>query len=511
MREPHRRAARLLLAVLVVTACGDRTTPPPPPPVATSVTISPASVDFHSLGDTEQLSATVRDQNGHVMAGAPVNWTTVAAAIASASPSGLVTAQRNGTTTVTASSGTASASVPVTVTQRVARIRVSPSEATLLSLGDTVRLLAEGLDANGNPMIDVAFTWMSDDESIVTVGGEGLATAVGNGTATVSATAQGFSADVSVKVEQRAAEVLVSPATSTLLSLGDTLRLSAKAFDANGNSVADADYLWSSSDDLVATVDSTGLVTATGWGTAVIRARTGGAGTEQLGTGTVSVRFKVGEVRLAPATASLPAIGDTVRLTAVAYDEAGTLLSGVTFGWESSDELVAAVDSDGLVTGVAPGHVTVTASIADHSSSASITVAETVPYVALVADTLVRSGAAFEIALTLDMRRVAHIAGAVAVAIVFDSTLLQFESRRQTNAQDYWASLHGPGEVRIVVSAPGGLRTPSTLATLPFRAIGADGSRATLSIQLIQAIAAGSYDDISSRLATRGRLIRIRP
>ncbi|SVB51366.1 uncharacterized protein METZ01_LOCUS204220, partial [marine metagenome] len=70
-----------LVAVLLLTGCGDSTTAPPTPPtpptpVATSVTVSPTSLLFASLGDSQQLSATVKDQNGATMASATVTWTT---------------------------------------------------------------------------------------------------------------------------------------------------------------------------------------------------------------------------------------------------------------------------------------------------------------------------------------------------------------------------------------------------------------------------------------------------
>ena len=69
-----------LSAVLLFLACGDGrttptsppTTPTPPTPVATSITLSATSLSFSSLGQTQQLSATVKDQTGATMSGATV-------------------------------------------------------------------------------------------------------------------------------------------------------------------------------------------------------------------------------------------------------------------------------------------------------------------------------------------------------------------------------------------------------------------------------------------------------
>jgi plastocyanin len=61
-----------LALAIVVAACGggDDPTPPPPTPVFTSVSVSPANPAMVE-GDTLQLSATPRDQNGAAMSGLP--------------------------------------------------------------------------------------------------------------------------------------------------------------------------------------------------------------------------------------------------------------------------------------------------------------------------------------------------------------------------------------------------------------------------------------------------------
>ena len=102
------------------SACGDGgdggTGPPPPdPPRATTVTVSPATVQVAALGATVQLTAEVRDQNGQVMAGAAVAWTSSDASVATVDASGLVTAAANGSATITARAGQASGDALVTV------------------------------------------------------------------------------------------------------------------------------------------------------------------------------------------------------------------------------------------------------------------------------------------------------------------------------------------------------------------------------------------------------------
>ena len=59
---------------------------------------------------------------------------------------------------------------------------------------------------------------------------------------------------------------------------------------------------------------------------------------------------------------TLTAFGETTALTAVARDQQGNVVSDATFTWASSDDLLATVDGNGVVTAVANGDVTITAS-----------------------------------------------------------------------------------------------------------------------------------------------------
>ena len=79
-------------------------------------------------------------------------------------------------------------------------------------------------------------------------------------------------------------------------------------------------------------------------------------------------------VAVSPATAELSALGATVQLTAEGFDENGDLVESAEFSWESSDAAVATVDASGLVTGVAVGVATITASAGSGRGTAEITV-----------------------------------------------------------------------------------------------------------------------------------------
>ena len=264
-------ASALFVAVLAGACGGDPPAKPPEPePVPTTITISPAEATLQSLGETVQLTATVLDQNGQVMTGVTVNWTSSNASVATVSSGGLVTGMDNGAASVQALAGAAMGTADVTVEQRPVEVRVSPSADTLFALGDTLRLAAEARDANGHVVADVEFAWSSSDESVATVDTVGLVHAVSDGEATITTTSGPASGTAVVRVA-RVARISVSPLMGEIV-LGDTLRLVAQAEDADGNELSGIAFDWASDNETIAAVDGEGLVRAIIMGTVTITA-----------------------------------------------------------------------------------------------------------------------------------------------------------------------------------------------------------------------------------------------
>ncbi len=376
-------AAAGLCAAVWTYACGDGATepptPPPDPPRPATVAVAPATVRLTALGATEQLTAEVRDQNGQVMAGAAVTWSSSAASIATVSGSGLVTAVGNGTASITATAGSASGTATVTVAQEVSAVTVKPAADTVVA-GDTLRLAAEAADANGHPVAGAVFDWASSDTLVAVVDDAGLVTGHGAGEAEVTATAAGVTGRVELTVVDPApTAITVTPDTVALTALGQTAQLAAVVRDQIGRVIEGEAVFWSSADTLVATVGSAGLVTAIGGGATTIAATVG----KVSGTAAVTVMQSAGSVVVSP-TADTVAPGDTLRLAAEAFDENGHPVEGAEFGWSSSDVSVATVDGGGLVTGVAEGTATIVAAAGSGRGTAQITV-ENPDRVALVA------------------------------------------------------------------------------------------------------------------------------
>ena len=257
---------------------------------------------------------------------------------------------------------------------RPTTVTVTPATGALTALGATVQFRAEVRDQNGQPMASASVTWASNAPVVATVNASGLVTAVGNGTATITATAGSVSGTAAVTVAQTLNAIVVTPAADTVVA-GDTLRLTAEARDANGSAVAGAEFAWASGDTAVAVVDTTGLVTGVGAGEVEITATSSGV----TGRATLTVAAPAPTtVAVTPDTLEFTALGDTLRLMAEVLDQLGRPIEGESAVWESEDTLVAAVDSAGLVTAAGNGAATITAAAGAASGTAVVTVTQSV-------------------------------------------------------------------------------------------------------------------------------------
>jgi uncharacterized protein YjdB len=173
--------------------------------------------------------------------------------------------------------------------------------------------------------------------------------------------------------EPHVASVLLSP-SSISLYVGSTSKLTATPVDAGGNVLTGRRVAWETSSATVATVDSAGLVTAVAAGSATITATIDGAS----GMAAVTVHVSVASVTISPASLTLN-VGSSSRLTATPRDAGGNALTGRSVAWQTSSATVATVDSAGLVTAVAAGSATITATIEGKSGSAAVTVGSPAP------------------------------------------------------------------------------------------------------------------------------------
>src|SRR5438094_921476 len=251
----------------------------------------------------------------------------------------------------------------------VASVTVTPTAPTV-QVGQTVQLTATPKDANGNPLSGRVVTWSSNNTAVATVDGNGLVTGVTGGSAIVTATSEGQSGTASVTVSSiPVAAVTVSPSPASVQQ-GATVQLTATPKDANGNPLSGRVVTWSSNNTAVARVNGSGLVTGVAAGTATITATSEG----KSGTSTLTVTaVPVASVTVSPSPATVQQ-GSTVQLTATPKDANGNPLSGRVVTWSSNNTAVARVNGSGLVTGVAAGTATITATSEGKSGTSGVTV-----------------------------------------------------------------------------------------------------------------------------------------
>jgi uncharacterized protein YjdB len=167
-------------------------------PVAT-VTVTPPTASVIQ-GQTQALSATLKDALGNTLTGRTITWTTSAPSFATVSSSGVVTAVAVGSATITATSEGKTGTATITVTPiPVATVTVSPA-STSVKKGDTKTLSATTRDANGNVLTGRVVTWSSSDTSKATVSSTGVVTGVAAGSVVITATSEGKSGTSTVTV-----------------------------------------------------------------------------------------------------------------------------------------------------------------------------------------------------------------------------------------------------------------------------------------------------------------------
>ena len=342
-----------------------------PIPVA-SVQVNPASVPALSEFATQAMTATAYSAQGAVLTGRAVTWRSSNSEVASISTSGEVTGVRAGTTTISAVvdgiTGTASVMVVPAV---VARVAITPVDPSLL-VGGTLSATATAYDAAGNTITGRAVTWSSSNTGVASVGAAGLVTAISAGTTVITGTVDGVSGTTTVTVSAiPAASVTVTPATASVI-MGNSRELKATVKDGQGNVLTGRAVSWSSSNPAKVTVTSAGVITAVALGPATITASVEGV----QGTADITViPVPVATVSVTPA-APVIYLGSTQQMTAVAKDADGNVLTGREVVWTSSSSTTATISSGGLVTPVAVGTTTITATVGgvQGSTTASIKV-----------------------------------------------------------------------------------------------------------------------------------------
>ena len=221
------------------------------------------------VGQSRQLRATITPEN---VTTKTLRWSCSDATVATVSANGLVVGRKVGTATITVRTvNNLTATCMVTVSPKLPEsIEIEPAEASI------TEKTSLHLSANITPedVTDPTVTWASSDESVATVDEEGMVSALQPGAVTITAsTVNGLTATSTVKVVAAAIPVKTITLTRTKvdIELGRSITLRPNIAPANAT---DKSVTWTSSDEKVATVSSTGVVNTLTLGTATITVTT---------------------------------------------------------------------------------------------------------------------------------------------------------------------------------------------------------------------------------------------
>ena len=318
------------------------------------VTLNKTSLSL-KVGESEQLTAT--GPSGQALV-----WSSSKSEVASVSNDGIVNAHKPGTATITVKTadGKSSATATVTVTDRDGvTVTISPTNVTL-EKGATVTLSVE-VTVSGS-ITDKTVKWSSSNESVAKVDSNGKVTAVGPGSATITATSnadknQKATCAVEVKSGVVAVTAVKLNKNALELAVNETGQLTATVEPAN----ADQEVLWSSSNPSVASVSSSGVVTAHAAGEATITA-TSKTDSSKKASCTVTVKaaeVPVESVEVQPDTLELD-VNASATLTFSVVPSNATIKS---ISWSAAVNEIATVSNSGQVTARNAGETTVTVTI----------------------------------------------------------------------------------------------------------------------------------------------------
>lgn len=241
------------------------------------------------------------------------------------------------------------------------RVEITPTN-TKIQVGDSLQLTGTRYPENSVDPIQ----WKSSDIKIATVSDAGLVKAVAPGKVTITATSGKASATCEVTVSPVTAQKIILSKDKVSINESDTVKIIATVQPEN---TTDKTITWSSSNEKIATVSKDGIIKAIKVGTATITAACG----EVKATCEVTVLPITAEKIVLDLTEVSLNQSDTIKITATITPENTT---DKTITWSSSDEKIATVSTDGIITAVGVGKATITASCGDIAATCEVTVLE---------------------------------------------------------------------------------------------------------------------------------------
>ena len=343
-----------------------------------SVTVTPASITAKVGEGPVQLTATVLPSNA---TSKTVTWTSKNEQVVTVDSTGKVTIIGVGETTIEAKAEEKIFTVQVKIEAQpqqpqepqvvpVQSITVIPASITAKVGEGPVQLTATVLPSDATSK---TVTWTSKKEQVVKIDSTGKVTIIGVGETTIEAKAEEKIFTVQVKIEAQPQQpqqpqvvpvqsITVIPASITAKVGEGPVQLTATVLPSNATSKT---VTWTSKNEQVVTVDSTGKVTIIGVGETTIEAQAG----EKIFAVQVKIEAQpqqpqepqvvpVQSVTVTPASITAKVGEGPVQLTATVLPSNAT---SKTVTWTSKNEQVVTVDSTGKVTIIGVGETTIEA------------------------------------------------------------------------------------------------------------------------------------------------------
>ncbi len=249
-------------------------------PVVAGIVLPDSLPTIVALGDTSHAQGAAVFASGDTVQGAALTWSDGGSAVVRVQPDGSIKALSEGTATLSATYPGFAGSTHIRVRAIVVAVGFTAgTDTTSIDLGGTTQLVAVPRDRNGNSLVRTP-VWTSGNPAVATVDANGSVRGVAPGTTTVSATVEGKTATIQVRVRAR---IIVKPADTTLMSgdstilvVGDSATFKATAFDSQGRIIPGLTFTWSTSNpDLLNVPADSGIVEAWSEGSARVVAKLG--------------------------------------------------------------------------------------------------------------------------------------------------------------------------------------------------------------------------------------------
>jgi uncharacterized protein YjdB len=245
---------------------------------------------------------------------------------------------------------------------------ITPPTATV-AVDETVALTTTLRDEQGNQLTGRTVTYSSGNAGVATVSPAGVVTGVSEGAATITAASEGKMASMVTTVTATGVDSIVVNGNLNVC-VGQISQLTGTALDAAGIVLTGQLVTFTSSIPGVASITQNGLLSGLLTGAVNVVASAGNV-TRVL---PLSICPAVAaSISLSPLSVNVN-VGHTIGLSIVVRDLLNNILAGGITTYTSSDPSIATISPLGVVTGLRPGTVTITAKVGSLVTTSTVTV-----------------------------------------------------------------------------------------------------------------------------------------